>query len=208
MSSEDIGVKSELLTESSEGTSRSACLSAHPSIPLSFIYVYIICLYDILFPHFLSRLQISNGSPKVFADPQSSWGNGTHVSCLLDLRLQLRVPSLIAMLNFLQRKPKPWWCGTPPSWAPLHPSAPTLFIRKETLWGVDGSVLGDELDSDSEKEMNFLLRQLRIDEDFEIRLPLTHSHFPERSSLSVRIITSETLALMKRYFHFDNVAHD
>lgn len=68
--------------------------------------------------------------------------------------------------------------------------------------------MGDELDSGSEKEMNFLLSQLRIDEVFEICLSLIHSHFPERSSLSVRIITSETLALMKRYFHFDNVARD
>lgn len=39
------------------------CPPIYPS--LSFIYVYILCIYDILFPHFLSKLQISNGSPKV-----------------------------------------------------------------------------------------------------------------------------------------------
>lgn len=68
--------------------------------------------------------------------------------------------------------------------------------------------MGDELDSGSEKEMNFLLIQLRIDEDFEISLSLSCSHFPKRSSPSVRIITSEMLSVMKRYFHFDNVAHN
>lgn len=67
---------------------------------------------------------------------------------------------------------------------------------------------GDELDSGSEKEMNFLLIQLRIDDDFERCLSLTRSHFPERSSPSVRIITSETLSLMKCYFHFYNGARD
>lgn len=57
-------------------------------------------------------------------------------------------------------------------------------------------------------KMNFLLVQLRMDGDFEICLSLTRSHFPEGSSLSVRIITSEMLSLMKHYFHFDNVALD
>lgn len=83
---------------------------------------------------------------------------------------------------------------------------PTLFIREESVSGIDGSVLGGELDSDSEKEMNFLLIQLRRDEDFEICLSLTRRHFPERFSPSVRIISSETLSLMKCYFHFNNVA--